>query len=238
MGGHGEVWFSLREVGDGGPLHRVLLAPGGTCTVGRDTACGFVLAHERVSRRHASLSNDGSAITVRDLGSTAGTFRNGVRVEPTATAHVGDRVWFGFAACRIEAPPRGTHREEASPALSGIRRRPLRPRHDCLTLCLTGMRTSEVPLADYLLVAAAQRLRGSFRVVGDGDDEEAWIGIRAGRIVGVRLRNALVEDEDSARRAVREILAWRGVVETHSEMVETNLSFDVDVAPPKTRNDE
>ena len=47
-------------------------------TVGRDARCDIVLADRRVSRRHFALSS-GADIRFKDLGSSNGTFVNGVR---------------------------------------------------------------------------------------------------------------------------------------------------------------
>ncbi len=54
--------------------------------VGRDSACDFVLADPRASRRHAELVRDGTVWRVRDLGSSNGTLLN---AEPVVEAELG-----------------------------------------------------------------------------------------------------------------------------------------------------
>ncbi len=69
--------------------------------VGRGTACDIPIADTTVSRRHAELTVAGSAVDVRDLGSSNGTFVNGARVESGRVA-LGDVVTFGRCAFRME----------------------------------------------------------------------------------------------------------------------------------------
>ncbi|HPW56294.1 MAG: SpoIIE family protein phosphatase [Thermoanaerobaculaceae bacterium] len=48
--------------------------------IGRDPASDIVISHPTVSRRHAKLEWNSGQLTVEDLGSSGGTFINGVRV--------------------------------------------------------------------------------------------------------------------------------------------------------------
>ncbi len=48
--------------------------------IGRDPASDIVISHTTVSRRHAKLEWNSGQLTVEDLGSSGGTFINGVRV--------------------------------------------------------------------------------------------------------------------------------------------------------------
>lgn len=63
-------------------------------TVGRSENNDLVLPHPEVSRHHARLEPDGTNWRVVDLGSTNGTWINGVR-QSTATLSAGDEVVFG-----------------------------------------------------------------------------------------------------------------------------------------------
>src|SRR3954469_5603429 len=70
--------------------------------VGRAPTCDLSVADPTISRRHAELVCDDDAVTLRDLGSSNGTFVNGERVQ-TATLEVDDLIAFGKVAFRLEA---------------------------------------------------------------------------------------------------------------------------------------
>ena len=65
-----------------------------TTTLGRDAASDVVLADTGVSRRHAQLVTTEDGTLVRDLGSTNGTYVNGVRVREQLLRD-GDRLTVG-----------------------------------------------------------------------------------------------------------------------------------------------
>jgi two-component system response regulator HydG len=72
-------------------------ASSGRVLVGQGPACAVKLDDRTASRRHAALEPEGGALRVTDLGSTNGTFVNGLRVYDAAlnggeTLHVGDTV--------------------------------------------------------------------------------------------------------------------------------------------------
>ena len=72
----------------------------GPVLVGRDPGCGIVIADPTVSRRHAQLEVDADACSIRDLGSTNGTYAHGRPVTSTRL-HDGDTVTFGLHAVRL-----------------------------------------------------------------------------------------------------------------------------------------
>jgi hypothetical protein len=64
-------------------------------TIGREPACDMTLAHETVSRWHASLELSAGEWLLADLGSTNGTRLNGWRVTAPIPVRAGDMVSFG-----------------------------------------------------------------------------------------------------------------------------------------------
>jgi DNA-binding NtrC family response regulator len=62
---------------NGAPCFHVLPLRKGRRAVGRDDLAALRLADERVSHRHLEVEHDGATWTVRDLGSTNGTFLDG-----------------------------------------------------------------------------------------------------------------------------------------------------------------
>ena len=76
---------------------RVIRLKTGNNLVGRSTSAAVRLDREGVSRRHAVIRVRGDVVTIRDLGSTNGTFLDGQRVDQ-AVLRDGCVVRFGAAA--------------------------------------------------------------------------------------------------------------------------------------------
>jgi adenylate cyclase len=72
----------------------VLVTGGRSFLVGRSATCDLPVQDPTVSRRHAELELMGAGVRVKDLGSTNGTYLDGVRVID-ALATPGSRVAFG-----------------------------------------------------------------------------------------------------------------------------------------------
>ncbi|MDP9110663.1 MAG: FHA domain-containing protein, partial [Candidatus Eremiobacteraeota bacterium] len=70
-------------------------------SVGRNADQDISLPDPSVSRSHAVLEPTHGGVTVRDLGSTNGTYINGERIR-SARAHSGDAVTFGKTHMRLE----------------------------------------------------------------------------------------------------------------------------------------
>jgi adenylate cyclase len=69
--------------------------------VGRSPTSDFPIIDPTISRRHAQILRQDEKILVRDLGSSNGTYVNGVRVE-SAEIRAGDLVTFGKVGFRLE----------------------------------------------------------------------------------------------------------------------------------------
>jgi adenylate cyclase len=70
--------------------------------IGRAPTCDLPVFDPTISRRHAELVCDDDGVSLRDLGSSNGTFVNGAKVA-TATLEVDDLVAFGKVAFRLES---------------------------------------------------------------------------------------------------------------------------------------
>ena len=92
------------------PLRLLPIEPGApylslrssSVTVGRAEDNDLVLADPEISRHHARLEPDGRSWRAIDLGSTNGTWVNGVRLNATTIA-VGDEVAFGDVRYTVAA---------------------------------------------------------------------------------------------------------------------------------------
>ncbi len=68
------------------------------CTVGKMAGCvDYVLPDDSVSRIHARFDRQGDRVTMTDMNSTNGTYKNGLRMQPQETVIIepGDEIRFG-----------------------------------------------------------------------------------------------------------------------------------------------
>jgi pSer/pThr/pTyr-binding forkhead associated (FHA) protein len=78
----------------GNPKGKVLEVPQGTLKVGRAEDSDLIIASTRVSRHHCEITNDGTTLALRDLGSGNGSRVNGAKVQQQ-TLKAGDEVQIG-----------------------------------------------------------------------------------------------------------------------------------------------
>jgi predicted component of type VI protein secretion system len=64
-------------------------------TVGRDPSNDIVISDPQVSRQHARITRQGHALIIEDVGSTNGTFANGVRLTGSHVLSNGDVIGLG-----------------------------------------------------------------------------------------------------------------------------------------------
>jgi hypothetical protein len=83
-----------------GAQWRVRLPVAASVTLGRELDNDVVLAHPSVSRHHARLVRQADNLTIEDLGSANGTWRNGQRVS-SAPLGPGDDLGLGGLALRV-----------------------------------------------------------------------------------------------------------------------------------------
>ena len=88
----------------------------GKYRVGRDDRAEIIIPNPTVSSRHAELEIRGDHVTVRDLGSSNGTFINGVRLEGSSANNVTASDDIQFGSSRIAIEPRAARKESGKPA--------------------------------------------------------------------------------------------------------------------------
>lgn len=95
----------------------------GKNVAGRDALCAIVVDVASVSRRHACFTVTAGVVRVEDLGSTNGTFVNGVAVSTPTILADGDEIMLGKATVtlRVKAPPAPTEMLMRRPADMGSR---------------------------------------------------------------------------------------------------------------------
>ncbi len=99
--------------GVSGPLFGKIVPIHGRLVIGRGDDCDLVLDEPEMSRKHAMIEINQSEIYLRDLGSSNGTFVNGVQVRD-ATLHTGDQLAFDRNRFLVEAPGMPTRKVDLS----------------------------------------------------------------------------------------------------------------------------
>jgi two-component system cell cycle response regulator len=88
-----DVAYVVLIAGPGlGQMHKL---KAGETVIGRGTEADLRIVDDGVSRRHALLVEEGGTIILRDLGSTNGTFCNGLRVGAPVPLKDGDKIMVG-----------------------------------------------------------------------------------------------------------------------------------------------
>ena len=85
-----------------GPLSGRRVEVDAELVVGREDA-GLTIEDEEISRRHAVIRPGDGGIEIEDLGSTNGTYVNGVRIEATTRLAGGDTVKLGRSVIQVES---------------------------------------------------------------------------------------------------------------------------------------
>jgi hypothetical protein len=76
---------------------------GDLMTIGRDAAQAIALVNDMgVSRTHAQIIRQGDQTLIEDLGSTNGTYVNGVRISAPTPIKPGDTLQLGASLFRVE----------------------------------------------------------------------------------------------------------------------------------------
>ena len=95
------------------------LPPGRPMVVGRQEGADIRIADRRVSRRHAEITADADKVLVRDLGSHAGTWKDGSRIEGVVECRAGQCICLGEIELRFEADSGAAAKPSAPAHASG-----------------------------------------------------------------------------------------------------------------------
>ncbi len=132
-----------------GPLAgKVIRLERDVATLGRRDDNAYVVSDPRVSRVHAEVRREASAVIVTDLGSSAGTKVNGTVIERPKVIRHGDRVSFGPVTATFEDPAAAAHPDDATMVFDvpAVETGPhLSPRQqEVLELMAEGMTNAEI----------------------------------------------------------------------------------------------
>ena len=91
-------------------------------TIGRNGTCTAKLRDRKASKQHLQLTLDGRGYTVRDLGSTNGTFVGGQRIQGVRRLGEGDEIFIGYTRMMCRVCPKGEPASEVA-ELAAARKR-------------------------------------------------------------------------------------------------------------------
>jgi adenylate cyclase len=134
---------------------------GASLTVGRALTSDVPLLDPTVSRRHASLVADESGIELSDLGSSNGTFVNGLRVEHARIAP-GDVLTFGklsFNVSESQTPENGADGSGARYAPTIVRQRAVPDAREAFEQALRASGSQVVVDETAMVLPDEQRVR-------------------------------------------------------------------------------
>jgi EAL domain-containing protein (putative c-di-GMP-specific phosphodiesterase class I) len=94
------TWLLSGQLADDQPMRHVRVGAS-RFTVGRRPDASLSIPSPTVSREHAELTVVERGMLLRDLGSTNGTFVNGVRIQQPCTVKHGDLLQFGQVVFRV-----------------------------------------------------------------------------------------------------------------------------------------
>ena len=100
--------------GEGALAGRVVRLDRDVATLGRREDNAYVVPDPRVSRVHAEVRREASAVIITDLGSSAGTKINGTTLEGPRVLRHGDKVSFGPVTASFEDPAAASEADDAT----------------------------------------------------------------------------------------------------------------------------
>lgn len=128
---------------------QIISAPitGQNYTIGRHSNCDLQVSYEGVSRQHAELSVDGDRLSIRDLGSSNGTYVNRVKIDDVTELSDKDIFHISNKEFRVISKPFVTRQA---------------PDNDCTVMYSPELETSLVSSIQHLQDLISNRVVTSF----------------------------------------------------------------------------
>jgi pSer/pThr/pTyr-binding forkhead associated (FHA) protein len=166
-------------VGKDAPVGDKTFPLSGTLVIGREANCDIPVDSPQISRRHAEISLSGDTATIKDLGSSNGTFVNGNKVTQAALKS-GDEIKIDKIRFAVQGPAAVSNATQVRPAVGNATQ--IRPAASANARTVTQQATNAttaMPAVGARLVASGadnkgknHALAGSQVTVGrtDGND--------------------------------------------------------------------
>lgn len=101
------------------------LKPGSRMIIGRQPDADIRIPLNEISRHHCELNLNGSKATIKDLGSSNGTYVNDKRIESETALKAGDRITVGPVLFVVQID--GVPKDIADPADAPVHQHPPKP---------------------------------------------------------------------------------------------------------------
>lgn len=137
----------------------------GEVVIGRSSELDMVLVEDMVSRRHAKITCADGVVSIRDLGSTNGTFVNGEKIKE-ATLHEGDRILVGTSIIKVVGADASANAEAAMQAKAKLQDVSAAAKRTSHVRTMAG-NIAEIPLPDLLQLFGASKKSGVLSIRTD-----------------------------------------------------------------------
>lgn len=187
------------------------LVEGREIVIGRSSELDMVLIEDMVSRKHASITVNGSEIAISDAASTNGTFVNGEKIK-RARLKEGDRILIGTSIIKlVTVDPANTMSEQE--AKSNLEKRGQQQQHKTMTTnrAMAGS-IEEIPLPDLLQLFSTSKRTGV--LILRSPEGTGNIYLRKGQIYYASIEES--EDLKPEKAAYRIIMWDKGTFELDS----------------------
>jgi hypothetical protein len=198
------------------------LPPNSEIIIGRSGNIQLVIDEILVSRRHATISTMNNSLKVRDLGSTNGTFVNGMQVKETDLA-LGDRILIGSSIMRVVSDADSDHTMLMDITSEHMIHKIAEESKKAYTPPRFEGNIQEIPLPDLVQMLCSNKNDGLLRLDGK---HKGFIRLHEGEIWDARLAN----QEISPFKAWCRMLSWesgRFQLETDTDSSERRLQGSV-----------
>ncbi len=169
--------------------------------IGRSSDLDMVLVEDMVSRKHAKITTDDTAVAIQDLGSTNGTFVNGEKVRKVDLQD-GDRILIGTSIIKL------IHVDGQSIAAANLSETEARSRMAVTanrrpaTKSMSGS-IEEIPLPDLLQLLSTSRKSGVLVLRAEWGTGKLYL--RKGQIYFASIDDAF---DMNPRKAIFRMLSW------------------------------
>ncbi len=176
------------------------LRPNREIVIGRSSELDMVLVEDMVSRKHAKIHTESTAVSIEDLGSTNGTFVNGEKIR-TVELKDGDRILIGTSIIKLvvlngEAVKNNLSETEARSKMQveANQRPPSRSMSGSI---------DEIPLPDLIQLLSTSRKSG--QLVLRTDHGTGRIFFRKGQIYFAKIDDS---GDSNPRKVMYRLLTW------------------------------